>query len=212
MKSGDPELPTIMKPVFLIPVVLSVVVPSMRAQGAPTVAMRDAATHEQLSLAYRSADQADPMRKLQVAKGADPTLANKPKDLVSQSDILCFGGAATLVPKRAILNVPKNLQDRLKFLPGSKVQNWSEFFALNRGWITTVEISRVQAEGNVPLDEKIAEHVRKSSNLVVATYLGGPISMLPPKVKEESRVTDDGAKTNKDESKAEKEEPKTTKP
>jgi len=149
--------------------------------------MRDAATHGQLTLAYRTATQADPMAALESAKGDDPSVVNQPKDLLSDSDIVCFGGSATLVPKRAILNIPKALESRLKFLPGSKIQSWADFFAMNRGWITTVEVSRVQAEGNKAMDEKTAEHVHKSTNLVVATYMGGPISVLPLKVEGEAK-------------------------
>lgn len=151
------------------------------SQNSSAPRMRDAATHEQLSLAYRMAAQTDPMRNMPPAKGADPSVSNRPKDLVSDSDILCFGGLATLVPKRAILTIPKNLADRLKFLPGSQIQSWAEFYAQNRGWITTVEVSRPQAEGNKPLDEELTKRIGKSTNLVVATYLGGPISVLPLK-------------------------------
>lgn len=121
------------------------------------------------------------MRHLAPAQGPDPMLANPPKDLISESDILCFGGAATLVPKRAVIHLPQNLAERLKFIPGSKILTWADFFAVNRGWITTVEISRAQAEGNQPMVEEIATRVNKSSNLVVATYQGSPISLLPLK-------------------------------
>jgi len=171
-----------MKLIFAIPVLFAAVVPVLKAQGTRTVVMREAATHTDLTGVYRKSEQADPMRNMQPAKGSDPSIVNQPKDLVATSDILCFGGIATLVPKRAILNIPKNLQNRLTFLPGSNIRSWADFFALNRGWITTVEVSRVQAEGNKAMDEIIAERVRKSSNLVVATYQGGPISVLPPKV------------------------------
>ena len=122
------------------------------------------------------------MRHLAPAQGPDPMLANPPKDLLSESDILCFGGAATLVPKQAVIHIPKNMAARLKFIPGSKILTWADFFAINRGWITTVEVSRAQAEGNQPMVEEIAVRVNKSSNLVVATYQSGPISLLPPKV------------------------------
>jgi hypothetical protein len=172
-----------MKPIFVIPVFLAVMIPSLRGQTRPvTEVMSDAASHEQLSQICRSAQAADPMRSMKPAKGGDPSIVNQPKDLLSNSDIICFGGAATLVPKRAIINLPKNLEGRLKFIPGSKIQSWADFFALNRGWITTVEVSRIQAEGNKALDEKVAEHVHTSTNLVVATYQGGPISVLPLKV------------------------------
>ncbi len=167
----------------VIPLLLCVIVPQARSSEVGASSMKDAATHDQLVLTYRQAAQDDPMRKLKAAKGADPSLVNQPKDLISESDILCFGGTATLVPKKAVLHIPKNLADRLKFLPGSKIQSWSDFYAQNRGWITTVEVSRAQAEGNNALAQAISERVPKSANLVVATYQGGPISVLPLKIK-----------------------------
>lgn len=149
--------------------------------------MRDAATGEQLNLAYRKAMQEDPMRKLAPAKAADPSVVHQPRDLLSQSDIICFGGMATLVPKRAILHIPANLADRLKFKEGSKIQGWADFFSQNGGWITTVEVSRGQAEGNLALADETAKRVQKSASLIVATYLGGPISVLPLKVPDEAK-------------------------
>jgi hypothetical protein len=178
-----------MKTIRAIPFLIAAILPASAADNPPGPRMRDAATHEQLVMTYRQASNEDPMRHMPPAKGSDPSIVNLPKDLVADSDILCFGGSATLVPKRAILNMPKNLADRLKFQPGSKIQSWSDFFALNRGWITTVEVSRIQAEGNKPLEVEISDRVRKSANLVVATYQGGPISVLPPKVPQETATT-----------------------
>lgn len=177
-----------MKPLVIIPMSVVALASIAWSANGPAKKMRDSATHEQLTLTYRKASQEDPMRHLEPSKGADPTLVNQPKDLVADSDILCFGGNATLVPKRAILHTPKNLADRLKFLQGSQVKSWSDFFAVNRGWITTVEVSRVQAEGNKPLAEEISERIGKSSNLVVATFMGGPISVLPLKEDNDEKV------------------------
>jgi hypothetical protein len=143
--------------------------------------MRDAATHEQLSLALRKADQQDPMRNLPTTTGEDPSLANRPKDILSESDIISFRGLATLVPKRAILQIPKKHAEFIKMEPGAKIVSWSDFYAANRGWITTVEVSRVQAEGSEPLAEETREFMGTCRNLVVATYKGGPISVLPLK-------------------------------
>jgi hypothetical protein len=143
--------------------------------------MRDAATHEQLSLALRKADQVDPMKSLPTTKGEDPSLSNRPKDILSDSDIISFRGTATLVPKRAIIQIPKNHADLIKMEPGAKIVSWSEFFAANRGWITTIEVSRVQAEGNQPLAEETLKFMGTCRNLIVATYQGGPISVLPLK-------------------------------
>ena len=144
--------------------------------------MRDVATEEQLVLAQRNARQQDPMKKLPVTKDVDPATLNRPQDLLSQSDILCFGGIATLVPKHAILQVPDTYAERLKITPGVQIVGWMDFFAANRGWITTVEISRVQAEGKEPIAEDNRKLLAKCRNLVMATYQGGPISLLAPNV------------------------------
>jgi len=154
---------------------------SAAAANAEALPMRDAATHTQLAVTHQKASQQDPMLKQTPAKGPDPSKVNRPESLLGASDIICFNGAVTLVPKRAILQMPKNLVDRLKYQPGAKVLSWAEFYALNRGWITTVEVSRVQAEGNSPLPEETTKMISKSGNLIVATYQAGPISVLPLK-------------------------------
>ncbi len=150
--------------------------------------MRDAATHEQLVVAYRKASQEDPMRRQLPVKGPDPSVVNRPKDLVSDSDILCFNGAVTLVPKQAVMQIPKTMADRLKYVAGAKLMNWGEFYALNRGWITTIEVSRTQAAGTNPISEETQKQMVKSGNLIVATFHGGPISVLPPKVPADSET------------------------
>jgi hypothetical protein len=155
-----------------------------QTQPASQPRMRDAVTHEQLVLALRKSEHKDPMRALTAAEGADPSKENQPVNLLESSDILCFGGLATLVPKRAILATPSNHRQRLGMQPGARIVGWAEFYAQNRGWITTVEVSRVQAEGNQSIAEETQERIGKSSNLVVATCLGGPISVLPLKVPE----------------------------
>ena len=84
------------------------------------------------------------------------------------------------MPKHAILQVPATCSGRLKIEPGAKIVSWADFYAANRGWITTVEIVIVQAEGKQPIAEETKKMMSKSRNLIVATYQGGPISLLPP--------------------------------
>lgn len=171
-----------MKTMILPLSVVIAMVALMTSKGyAEAPVMRDAPTHEQLALQLRIAEQNDPMKKMQPVTTPDPVKANPPKDLISDSDILCFNGYATLVPKRAVLFIPKNLEDHMKFQAGAKILGWLDFYARNRGWITTVEVSRAQAEGNQALDDDATTLISKSSNLVVATYQTGPISVLPPK-------------------------------
>ena len=55
-----------------------------------------------------------PMKHLHVIQGEDPSVVNRPKSILAESDIVCFGDVATLVPKRAILQIPKNYADRIQ--------------------------------------------------------------------------------------------------
>ena len=143
--------------------------------------MQDAATHDQLSAKLRVANNENPMGKFIPAEGPDPSVASQASDLIAGSDFLSFNGRSTIVPKQAILNIPPSMVDRIKPKPGSAMQTWEEFYAMNRGWITTVEVSRAQAEGNQALAEELTKRIGKSSSVVVATYQGGPISVLPLK-------------------------------
>lgn len=156
----------------------------LSAKAQPPVAamqMRDVASHEELLLERRKALQIDPMKHLATATGEDPSKSNQPTDILAESDIISFRGMATLVPKRAILQVPQTYAGYLKMEPGARFVSWLEFYATNRGWITTVEVSREQAEGNVPMAEETQKFLSKNRNLVVATFKSGPISVLPLK-------------------------------
>ena len=142
--------------------------------------MRDAATHEQLQKKSHAAIIQDPMKKLPPASETDPA-KEAPKDLISQSDILSYDGTFTLVPKRAILAIPTELAKRTQLADATKLVGWKEFHANNRGWISTLEVTREQAEGNSPIDEEILNSFKESTTIIVATYHGGPISILPLK-------------------------------
>lgn len=150
------------------------------AQGQNPLPMRDAATHEQLVLKLREVSQQNPMAKFESVEGEDPSKVNRPESLLANSDIVCFDGKAVLVPKRAILQTPPKLANRIGMQPGAGFASWADFYAANRGWITTVEVRRAQAEGKEPVEEMSMDHIKKSANLIIAVYLGGPISVLPP--------------------------------
>ncbi|KAB2640441.1 MAG: hypothetical protein DVB25_04040 [Verrucomicrobia bacterium] len=150
------------------------------AAAAPPV-MKDAATHEQLARQLRKTEQEDPMPRVTPSQAANPP--PKPaQDLLSQSDILCFGGMATLVPKHAVLLLPTAMTSRSEFTAGSTLMGWAEFYAQNRGWISTVEVTNEQAAGSLPLAADVTQRLKDGTRVVVATYQGGPISVLPPKV------------------------------
>lgn len=148
------------------------------------VAMRDAATHNQLSQTLRTAQQNDPIKALGPAAGksdVDPALKNTNRDLIKESTVLCYRGFLTLVPKQAVIHLPERLKDRFEIRPGIKVQSWADFYQANRGWIKTVEVSRAQAMGHAPLSEELITSFENSTSAIVATFKGGPISVLPYK-------------------------------
>ncbi|MGJ8643351.1 MAG: hypothetical protein ACSHX9_08100 [Luteolibacter sp.] len=152
------------------------------AQEPKKPVYRDAETHDLIVKKLRVNQEIDPVKHLTPSEGEDPSVKNQPKNLIDSSDIISFNGLTTLVPKRSVIRVPAIYEDRMdNHRPGHKVVGWLEFYRLNRGWITTVEVTRAQAEGREPLAEEVAENLSKSRNLLVATYSSGPISMLPPK-------------------------------
>ena len=146
--------------------------------------MRDAATHEQLVELARKAEEKKTEPVFQPMQGEDPSKVNRPADLISRSDILCYNGVATLVPKRAVLHIPKKLADRVGMQDGAKIVTWPDFIIANRGWITTSSVSRLQAEGNLPLAEATVKSFEKETRMVIAVYQECPISVLPLKVPE----------------------------
>ncbi len=174
----------------LVSITLVPFLPAVHTQaqdsGATTVrksiAIRDAATHDGLANSLRMAQQNDPMRNLGPAIGdteKDPAKALAGRDLVKDSLILCFRGELTLLPKRAVLFMPETLESRSKAMDGAAVKTWENFFQKNRGWIRTVEVSREQAMGQAALPKNVVDAFATSTSVIVATFNGGPISVLP---------------------------------
>lgn len=93
-----------------------------------------------------------------------------------------------------MLHVPKSLAGRLGMQEGSQIGSWTEFLNANRGWIRTVAVTRVQAEGNEPMPEAVLKSFVKEQRVVIATYQEGPISVLPLKVPETPVAGEPGAR------------------
>ncbi|MEK7952026.1 hypothetical protein [Luteolibacter soli] len=139
--------------------------------------MTDVPTHDDIVAANRIAREKTPAPVFNPPEGEDPSVVNRPQDLLSRSDLFSYLGLATLVPKNAVLHFPKELESRGGFAEQSKFVPWIDFYAANRGWIRTVTVSRAQAMGQEPLDEEVVKSFAKEKRLVVATYQEGPISV-----------------------------------
>jgi hypothetical protein len=146
------------------------------------VRIKKSVTDEELTQRRMQAIQNKPVAPHAPPKGTGVAAAKPIPGLMSRSDTLSFNGLMTLVPKRAIVHQPPGFEARVNQIqPGSKIVGWRDFLQNNRGWVTTVDVSLAQAEGRIPMDEKVVELYKKGSNLVIATYRGGPISVLPQK-------------------------------
>lgn len=162
---------------------------TVRSQETETPArrtqpMRESARHDDLSNRLRMEQQKDPIRGLGPAIGKtdeDPSLRTTSRDLIKESTILCYRGFLTLVPKKAVIHLPEKLKDRFEPKDKVQVQTWADFYQANRGWIRTLEVTREQAMGQVPLAEEVVAAFQESSSVVVATFKGGPISVIPYK-------------------------------
>jgi len=113
--------------------------------------IRDSATNETLAKAF--ANRTDPTASLRRPVVAKVSQTTSKDNLIDQSDIISFNGSATLVPKHSIIHLPPKYQSRIGWKKGSKLMNWADFHAKNRGWISVIEIDFEQAKGAKALDE-----------------------------------------------------------
>jgi len=159
---------------------LSAVAHAQQADGPIRKALTDEQFQEQKQeLKRQEEERMARVSAQQVSLEQDPSKVNKPVSLLARSEVLNFGGFATLVPKRAILHLPKALQTRTGLGPDDKIQGWQEFYLNNRGWISTMEVTRKQAEGKEPFSEESLKTMAESSSIIVATCYGDPIAVLP---------------------------------
>jgi len=99
--------------------------------------------------------------------------------LLEMSTAIQSGSDFMLVPKGSVIWCPKQHQQKIVSRPVGKFVGWTSFIAANRNWITTVEVSKDQAIGKVPISPEILEHHRKGDLVVIATLDGSPITLVP---------------------------------
>jgi hypothetical protein len=178
-----------MKTILTVSILAMPVVSMGQAPRDAVPTSQEALTNEQLAALFQQQNASISLKALPQTKNTDPAKDYMAKGILEDSDIICFGGTATLLPKQAILATPATFKDRIGIQPGVKIVGWAEFYAANRGWITTMEVDLKQAEGNKAIAPEMRLQITKSKNLVVATCQGGPISVLPSKVAVETPTT-----------------------
>lgn len=147
----------------------------------PEPAIQDVATHESLKNTFLQAKDNDPINSLKPVRksGSESEGETVKRDLLSDSVILCLNGKATLTPIRAILHAPERLSERFTISEGAKFVSFRDFAKQNKHWLKTFEVTRDQARGLVPVNPESLGRLRQTGAVIVATFKGGPISVLP---------------------------------
>jgi hypothetical protein len=87
-----------------------------------------------------------------------------------------FDGQFSNVLKSSILVTPKPLMVRMAPASGSTYLPLQEFMVRHRGWISTFEVTENQRLGLEPLSESAQKMLEATSNIVIATMNGNPVS------------------------------------
>ncbi len=93
--------------------------------------------------------------------------------IIARSEILHDGQHWTLVPKGAVLFVPKRKSENVGSRPIGTLLSWQEFLAKNPAWISTHETTFDQASGEVPFSEEKVEFWKTQECVIVAVHQGG---------------------------------------
>lgn len=107
--------------------------------------------------------------------------SGKTGSLIKRSAILSHRKSWTIVPKEAVLYVPKNFASRVNGKREGKLVSWREVLAQNRVWLQLHNVSVAQARGEIPLGEEAVTNYQRTGRVVVAVCHEGPISVKPRK-------------------------------
>lgn len=118
-----------------------------------------------------SADAANPVRH----QPARP----KGYGLLEMSAILHHGQQMVFLPKDSILHCPQEHEARRSGTVTGRPVDWITFLAANRSWLATFEVTREQIIGQKPVPPEIRDRFARGKSVVVATFQGGPVTVIP---------------------------------
>jgi len=114
-----------------------------------------------------------------------PIVTIKKRSLVGMSTLLAARGHWALVPKGAVIHIPKHLKEKIVSKPQGTLQDWPVFLRENAGWIHLFPVDLEIARGNKTVDEKEMKAYKTMGKMVIATSGGYPVSvaakaLVPP--------------------------------
>lgn len=171
--------------VFFAVCLMAVCVSHIHAQQA-----RDVMSEDELK---RQAGAA-PSLKTQLTAKAKPLTTKAPaiqSSLWARSIILGDGEKYTLIPVGSILHLPEALRSRVLSKPQGEFTFWPNFLKRNEAWLGAREVSLTTSRGNAQEANVLLKNISRDPRLLVATYKGGPITIL------EAAPPNHGSKTSK---------------
>ena len=114
-----------------------------------------------------------------LATQAKPVGPNFEEQFRSRHFYLVSQGLSTRVPRGSILHLPEKHQELVAEKPQGRQVSWFEFLAANRSWVKRQDVIWRQVLGKVPLSKETLESFATEARLVVATFQGGPVTVLP---------------------------------
>lgn len=126
---------------------------------------------------------AAPTLKSHLSSKARPLTNQAPaiqSSLWRNSIILTDGEKFTLVPVGSILHLPSELRTRVIAKPQGDFTFWPNFLKRNAAWLAAKEVSLKLSRGNAQEATALLKSLSQDPHLVVATYKGGPITILEP--------------------------------
>jgi len=139
-------------------------------------------------LAKRPSNRADVPADADGPVPQGPT--GKSYSLAELSTFIRGEGTYAIIPRNAVIHLPKRHADRVLAAPEGRLQPWSEFLNANRAWIQVHEITLEEARGLKEFDEKTLEAFGKRDAAIVATLGGHPVSVNTRVKEDEAAVAE----------------------
>lgn len=120
----------------------------------------------------------DPMiRLVSPPEGNSNVVRTGTQSIIHDSTILHDGKNWTLIPKEAVVFLPKAMKSKVNARPVGTLMPWAEFLTKNQSWVTTSDVTFDHAAGNEEIPAGISKAWASQNKIVVAVHHGGPISV-----------------------------------
>ena len=106
------------------------------------------------------------------------TFASSSQNHLQHSTILASHGSWTFIPKGSVINIPKNLREKIVAKPDGKFVPFPKFLRSNIAWLNTRELKQEELLGNIEDPETFFSSIKNDLYLTIATSDRAPVSTV----------------------------------